>query len=199
MRQIELLPTETSDVPKGFVYRPEFISSEEEQELVKAIEELALGQVKMRGVASKRRVAHFGRTYGFETFKLGAAPAIPDFLLFLRDRAGELARCDPVLFAEALISEYPAGAGIGWHRDAPPFDIIVGISLLAECTMKFRPWPVLAKAAAAAQKRNKPIARVLEPRSAYILQGDARTKWQHHIPPMSRLRYSITFRTLRQS
>ena len=199
MQQIELLPAETSDQPEGFVYRPDFISSEEEEELVRAIENLALGEVKMHGVASKRRVAHFGHSYGFDTFKLGPAPAIPDFLLSLRERAGELVGCEPLLFGEVLISEYPAGAGIGWHRDAPPFDIIVGISLLAECIMKFRPWPVLTKSAAGERNRNKPIGRALQPRSAYILRGAARTKWQHHIPPMSTLRYSITFRTLRES
>jgi alkylated DNA repair dioxygenase AlkB len=153
----------------------------------------------MHGVTARRRVAHFGRSYEFDTFKLGEAPVIPDFLLPLRDRAAVLAGCEAEEFAEALVSEYPPGAGIGWHRDAPPFDLIVGVSLLAECTMKFRPWPAIAKKETrAGTNRVKPIARVLAPRSVYILQGEARTKWQHHIPPMTHLRYSITFRTLRR-
>ena len=95
------------------------------------------------------------------------------------------------------MTEYRVGAQIGWHRDAPAFDIVVGVSLLGDCTMQFRPWPVV-KTAAPGQKRSKPVAQTLAARSAYILQGSARTHWQHHIPPTKALRYSITFRTLRQ-
>lgn len=39
---------------------------------------------------------------------------------------------------------------------------------------------------------------VVAPRSAYLLTGQARWTWQHSIPPGSALRYSLTFRTLRQ-
>jgi alkylated DNA repair dioxygenase AlkB len=94
---------------------------------------------------------------------------------------------------ETLVTEYRPGAGIGWHRDAPPFGIIVGISLVAPCTMKFRPWPVVKSLG----RRTKPLAKLLEPRSVYVLAGDVRHRWQHSIPPGDALRYSITFRTLR--
>lgn len=95
----------------------------------------------MRGVAARRRVAHFGWSYEFATFKLGAAPPIPEFLSPLRERVGELTSRRPAEFAEVLVTEYSVGAGIGWHRDAPPFDIVAGISLLSECKMHFRPRP----------------------------------------------------------
>ena len=152
----------------------------------------------MHGVVAKRRTVQFGRHYGFETFKLTEAPATPEFLLPLRQRVAEFSGQAAERFEEVLVTEYRSGAQIGWHRDAPPFDIVVGVSLLEDCTMQFRRWPVVKAApAVAGQKRVKPLAQLLQARSAYILQGDVRTRWQHHIPPTKALRYSITFRTLR--
>ena len=95
----------------------------------------------MHGVVAKRRAMHFGRSYEYESARVGAAPPVPEFLFPLRERIAGFTKCSPAELAEVLITEYPAGAGIGWHRDAPAFDFIVGISLLSECTMKFRPWP----------------------------------------------------------
>ena len=192
MSQTELFAV-TAELPEGFVYQADFISTEEERSLVTAIEQLEFAQVKMHGVTAKRRVVHFGRGYEYESAALGSAPAIPQFLLPLRQRVGELAGPNPEQFAEVLVTEYAPGAGIGWHRDAPPFDIIVGISLLSECTMRFRPWPAQKKS----EERVKALAQILEPRSAYILRGPSRTRWQHHIPPAKTRRFSITFRTLR--
>lgn len=91
--------------------------------------------------------------------------------------------------AEALITEYTAGAGIGWHRDAFAFGMIVGISLASSCTMRLRKYDH--------EPRQKSLALTLDPRSLYIMKDDARYSWQHHIPPTEALRYSITFRTLR--
>jgi hypothetical protein len=102
-------------------------------------------------------------------------------------------RASLIMSHEVLVTKYPPGAGIGWHRDAPAFDIIVGVSLLSECTMQFRPWPATRNA----PKRTRSLAHVLEPRSAYILRGSSRTRWQHHVPPAKMRRLSITFRTLR--
>jgi hypothetical protein len=194
--QLQLIP-ERSDAPEGFLYRPDFISPGEERDLVSAIAGLEFSAVVMRGVAAKRRTAHFGRSYEFVTFKLGPAPPLPDFLVPLRERAAALTSRRPEEFGETLVSEYSPGAAIGWHRDALPFGVIVGISLLAPCTMKFRPWPVPATAAGRGAKRIKPLTQILEPRSVYVIDGKARTHWQHHIPPAEALRYSVTFRTLR--
>ena len=197
MTQTEQFAT-AHEMPEGFVYQPEFVSADEEQQLVAAIEALQFEEIRMHGVVAKRRTVQFGHRYGFETFKLSDAPAVPDFLLPLRERVGAFARCSAEQFEEVLVTEYRAGAQIGWHRDAPPFDVVVGVSFLGDCTMQFRPWPVV-KGTPAGQKRAKPLGQLLAARSAYILQGSVRTRWQHHIPPIKTLRYSITFRTLRRN
>lgn len=193
MTQIELIPGESAK-PDGFTYRAEFISAAEERGLAKEISKLDLVAPTMHGVAAKRRTAHFGRSYDFQTFKLGDAPPLPDFLNPLRARAANLTALKPEDLAEILVTEYSPGAGIGWHRDAPHFGIIIGVSLLAACTMRFRPWPVEKTTRS---NGSKPMAQPLLPRSAYILDGEARSRWQHQIPPIKELRYSITFRTLR--
>ena len=191
MRQLELFRNE-SDLPGGLISSAEFISRDEEGQLMAAIGDLQFGEIKMHGVVAKRRATHFGRSYEYESARVGAAPPVPEFLLPLRERIADFTKCNPAEFAEILITEYPAGAGIGWHRDAPAFDFIVGISLLSECTMKFRPWPPTR-----APHAQKSISLLLEPRSLYVLRGPVRIHWQHHILPTKRLRYSITFRTLR--
>jgi alkylated DNA repair protein (DNA oxidative demethylase) len=180
------------DLPEGFVYRPEFISIEEERTLVERIEQLSFSQIKMHGVIAKRHAAHFGRGYEYESGRIGPGAEIPDFFLPLRARAGEFTGRDAKEFAELLVTDYLPGAGIGWHRDAPAFDIVVGVSLVSECVMQFRPWPV-------EKKSERPARQVLEPRSAYILRGPSRTRWQHHIAATKSRRFSLTFRTLRKS
>jgi alkylated DNA repair dioxygenase AlkB len=180
-----------SELPEGFVYRADFISAAEEQALVRHIERIDYAEIRMHGVVAKRRAAHFGRDYNYGSGNIDAGEPIPPFLLPLRERVAEAAGRKPEEFAEVLVTEYPAGAGIGWHRDAPAFDIVVGVSLLSACTMQFRPWPVEKGSG------SKPLAQVLDPRSLYILQGSSRTRWQHHIPEAKERRYSVTLRTLR--
>jgi alkylated DNA repair dioxygenase AlkB len=189
MAQLQLFG---GDLPEGFVYRPAFISADEQRRLVERIEQLSFAEIKMHGVVAKRRAAHFGRGYEYESRRLASAAEIPDYFLPLRARVAVFADRDAKEFAEVLVTDYPAGAGIGWHRDAPAFDIIVGISLLSECTMQFRPWPV-------EKKSGKLLRQVLEPRSAYILRGPSRTRWQHHIAVTKHRRLSLTFRTLWKS
>ena len=175
-------------LPEGFVHRPEFVDANEEQGLLATIQELEFHEMKMRGVVARRRVIHYGVNYSFETFKATPGPQIPDFLLPLRERAAPLAGVAPIDLAEALITEYSPGAAIGWHKDAYPFDVVVGISLLSACRFRFRRGKVRAW---------ETTEVLLEPRSAYVLTGPARTQWEHAIPPVKELRYSITFRTLR--
>jgi alkylated DNA repair protein (DNA oxidative demethylase) len=193
MTQLDFFRSE-SVLPDGLIYSAEFISRDEERQLIGAVRELQFGEVRMHGVVAKRRVTHFGRSYEYESARVGAAPPIPEFLRPLRERIAGFTKCSPAEFVEVLITEYPAGAGIGWHRDAPAFDFIVGISLLSECTMKFRPWPPIR-----ASQGQKSVSLTLARRSLYVLRGPVRNQWQHHIPPTKRLRYSITFRTVRGS
>ena len=115
---------------------------------------------------------------------------MPDFLLPVREKAAALAGEAPQSFTEALVMEYPAGAVIGWHRDAPKFGpTVLGVSLGGAARMRFKrtsPGGAIERAAI-----------VLEPRSAYAMKGDARSSWQHSIPAVDVLRYSITFRSVR--
>lgn len=184
-----------NELPEGFIYRAEFITAEEERVLIAAIDELAFAEIRMHGVVAKRRAAHFGFSYQYGTGKIAPGAAIPEFLEPLRQRVAHFAASAADEFAEVLVTDYPTGAGIGWHRDAPPFDIIAGVSLLASCTMQLRPWPPER----ATPGRSKLLSQILEPRSAYILCGASRTSWQHRLAPINTRRVSITFRTLRRS
>ena len=151
---------------------------------------------EMRGVVAKRRVAFFG---GVGDDRGDApAPPIPDFLRPLIDRAAAWAGVAPDAFAMALINEYREGAPIGWHRDAPQYDIVAGISLISPSRMRFRPYVSPGGLDVTAGRRKTTHEIVLHPRSAYLMTGEARNSYEHSIPPVAALRYSITFRTLRQ-
>jgi len=180
------------DAPAGFDYREEFITVDEERTLAEAIGGVEFSAFEMRGVVARRRVALFGASYNGGPV---AAPDIPAFLLTLRERLGTWAGLAPAAFVMALINEYPPGAPIGWHRDAPEHDIVAGVSLLSPCRMKFRPYASAARAAAARRVATHEV--LLAPRSAYLMTGAARNAFEHHIPAVSALRYSITFRSRR--
>ncbi len=184
------------DLPEGFEYRAGFIAEAEEDALVAHIHAVEFGTFEMRGVIARRRVAFFGLAYSE-----GAAPAapMPEFLLPLRARLAEWAGLAAEAFAMALINEYRPGAPIGWHRDAPQYDIVAGVSLGSPCRMKLRPYvaPRVREARPARQVRKATHELTLKPRSAYLMTGPARSAYEHSIPPVTALRYSITFRTLR--
>jgi alkylated DNA repair dioxygenase AlkB len=180
------------DVPDGFQYRPEFISEEEEANLVRHISRLEFSTFEMRGVVARRRVAFFGHSYDAERV---ASPSVPAFLLPLQARLADWAGVDAGTFEMALINEYSPGAPIGWHRDAPQYAKVAGVSLLSACRMLFRPYR--PPAARATQRRQATHEVTLARRSAYLMTGEARSGFEHHIPAVKALRYSITFRTLR--
>lgn len=174
-------------LPEGFKYWPEFLSENEEADLLRTMQELNFEAFDFHGYKAKRRVIEYGWEYDFDTRETTAVKPIPDFLAPIRDRAAEFAGVAPEELVEAVITEYPAGAPIGWHRDVPQFEIIVGISLASSCRMRLKPY----------KAEGKLVSVILEPRSAYVISGDARWKYQHSIPAVEKLRYSITFRTLR--
>lgn len=143
----------------------------------------------MHGVAARRRIVQFGWRYSFDARALTEGAALPPFLAGIRDRAAAVAGIEPIDLSETLVTEYQPGATIGWHRDAPPFGVVVGISLLSACRFRLRrpegdTW----------QRAELALA----PRSLYVLAGVVRSAWQHSIPAVDALRYSITFRTLRK-
>ena len=184
------------DLPDGAAYRPDFISEAEEAALAASIGRVEFSAFEMRGVVARRRVAFFGATY--DAAREASGP-IPEFLFPVRRRIAEWAGVEADAFAMALINEYRPGAPIGWHRDAPQYGIIGGLSLLAPCRMKFRRYVAprdLQPGRDAPRKATHEIE--LLPRSAYLITGPARSQYEHSIPAVEELRYSITFRTLRR-
>jgi DNA oxidative demethylase len=174
--------------PPGFLYQPDLLTEAEESALAVYLRTLDFASIEMRGQVARRRTTHFGWIYGYESWRIEPGPPIPEAFLPLRARAARVAGVDADDLVEVLVTEYPAGAGIGWHRDAPQFGTVIGVSFLAPCRMRFQ------RGAGASRETR---AFVLEPRSAYVLDGAVRWAWQHSIPPAKALRYSVTFRTLR--
>jgi alkylated DNA repair dioxygenase AlkB len=182
-----------ADVPDGFQYRADFITRDEEARLAEEVAAVEFSNFEMRGVVARRRVAFFGKPYDSGTAVSGPMPA---FLLPVRDRLARWGEVDPDAFEMAVINEYFPGAPIGWHRDAPQYGIVAGVSLLSACRMKFRPYAQPAGRGAGA-RRTTTHGITLEPRSGYLMTGESRNAYEHHIPAVARLRYSITFRTAR--
>ncbi len=178
-----------AEQPEGLVYQEAFLDAEEERSVVAVLEGLEFSEVRMHGQPARRTVVHFGWLYQYESWKLVPADPLPEPLAWLCERAGSLAETDPGLFAEVLVSRYPPGAGIGWHRDAPMFGSkVVGVSLLSASRMRFQ-----RKAGGVRYVHEL----VLASGSAYMLAGEVRWAWQHSIPAVRSLRYSITFRTVK--
>ncbi len=177
-------------LPEGFMYVPEFISQQEEHELLGVISTIELQTFIFQGFEAKRKSASFGVDYHFDSRKLAPGQPIPSGFHPLIDKVKNDLALDKEI-AELLVLEYPEGAVINWHRDAPPFDTIIGISLLSDCIFKLRPYEK------SKQSRSAIISLPVHRRSLYGMQGPARSEWQHSTAPTKSLRYSITLRTLR--
>jgi alkylated DNA repair dioxygenase AlkB len=177
-------------LPPGMAYREEFLGRAEEQALLTRLATLPLEEATYKSFKAHRRVALFGWLHDFDTNVLRPAAPLPDFLAPLRDRVAAWMGEPPEALAQALVNEYRPGVQLGWHRDVPSFARVAGVSLGAACRMRFRPYPVRAN------RREGAMALELAPRSAYLLDGNARWRWQHAVPPVPALRYSITFRTM---
>jgi alkylated DNA repair dioxygenase AlkB len=176
--------------PEGLSYAPQFIDPAYETLLVAAIEGLPLQEAKYKMYTAKRRVMSFGSEYDFDGNALRPAPEMPAFLAPLRALVAQWTGVAEQDFGHVLVAEYRPGTALGWHRDAPSFDIVAGVSLAGSCRMRFRPYPHVTGT------RPPSFALELAPRSAYVLRGEIRRKWQHSIPATKMLRYSVTFRTL---
>ncbi|WP_372785927.1 alpha-ketoglutarate-dependent dioxygenase AlkB [Phenylobacterium sp.] len=175
-------------LPEGFAYRPDFLSAAEEGELAAWLATLPFQAFQFRGYEGKRRVVSFGWQYDFTRSHLTKADDMPAELLGVRARAAAFAGLAPEDLQQCLLNEYLPGAPIGWHRDRPVFEKVVGISLLAPCNFRLR-----RRVGEGFQR----TAIELEPRSIYAIAGEARSAWEHSIPPVKAHRYSITFRNFR--
>jgi alkylated DNA repair dioxygenase AlkB len=186
--QLNMFEDPPPALPAGLGYAPAFIGAEEESALAERIAGLAFKPFEFHGFTGNRRTVSFGMHYAFDGSGLREAEPIPGWLLPLRARAASLAGLEPEAFVHALVIEYAPGAGIGWHRDRPVFGDVAGISLLAPAPLRFR------RKAGSKWER---FTLTAEPRSAYLLRGEARQQWEHSIPQLETLRYSVTLRTLR--
>lgn len=175
---------------EGLVYQAEFLSHEEEAELIGILQTLPLQAARYRQYLARRRVASFGGSYDFDTNRLLPGVALDERLHGLRDRVAPWLGVPSSDLVHALVAEYAPGTPLGWHRDVPDFETVVGVSLGGSALLKFRPYP------------GHPAARTVvrlnvAPRSIYKMTGQARWAWQHCVAPTTELRWSVTFRTRR--
>lgn len=174
--------------PEGFAYAEGRIDAALEKALLRTIGTLPFKPFEFHGFFGNRRVVSYGWRYDYAGRALRESDPMPDFLQPLRVAAARFAGLPAERFQQALVTEYAPGAGIGWHRDKPMFEDVVAFSLLAPCTLRLR-----HKEAGGWARRSQAVA----PRSAYLLRGPARFEWEHSIPPLGELRYSVTLRTFR--
>jgi DNA oxidative demethylase len=165
----------------------DMVSPGEEAALIAWLEQQALEPFRFQGWTGKRCTRSFGWHYDFEDGGFAQAEPIPPELLPLRERAARFAGLAPDELVQVLLTRYDPGAGIGWHRDRPVFDRVIGISLGAPAVLRLR-----RRTEAGFERRSLPLA----PRAAYLLEGAMRTAWEHSIAPMAETRWSITFRSL---
>jgi alkylated DNA repair dioxygenase AlkB len=190
--QMESLFPSLPFFPEGFLYFEDFLSPEEEVQLMDEIQHIELHTFLFQGYEAKRRVASFGYDYSFDKRTLTRGKEIPRGFEWLINKAARHIGIDESKFAELLITEYPVGAVINWHRDAPPFELIAGISLQSDCTFRLRPHEKLK------QGRKSILSFPVRRRSLYVMRDVARSDWEHSTSPVNEMRYSITLRTLRE-
>jgi alkylated DNA repair dioxygenase AlkB len=178
----------TPDWPAGFTYAAEFLSVAQEAQWLELIRALPFEAAQYKEWRARRRIVSFGGRYDFTHNELTAAPPIPQFLHPLRAQLAAWAGITEERMQHAVVAEYQPGTPLGWHRDVPEFEDVLGVSLLGHARLRFRPWPPVA-----GQRTTWKID--LEPRSAYQMRAAVRWQWQHAVSPTHELRYSITFRT----
>jgi alkylated DNA repair dioxygenase AlkB len=176
-------------LPPGMVYETNFLTPPEEASLVALVERMPLAEMRYKSFTARRRVMSFGGKYDFNANQLEAAAPLPAELEPLRRKVADWLGVEPAAFTQVLVAEYREGTPLGWHRDVPDFEDVVGVSLLGEAVMRFRPYPPREP------KKAGVLKLTVEPRSIYLLRGAARWGWQHSVAPTRTLRYSITLRT----
>jgi len=188
MKHEQLALFQPQSMPAGFRYAPDLIDAAEEARLADAFAGLPFKEFEFHGFRGKRRVVSFGFRYDFNGGRLTEAEPMQWFLLPVRERAAAFAGFAPERLQHVLITEYRPGAAIGWHRDRANFGDVIGVSLLSPCTFRMR------RRHGSGWER---AAMRLDRRSVYLMRGPSRDEWEHSIPAVDELRYSITFRTMR--
>jgi len=183
----------TAGVPHGLAYEAAFIDGDEERTLIDVIATLPLREATYKAYTARRRVYAFGSRFDFDVYQLKPQPfgVLPTPLQRLRERIAKWCGVAADDFVHVMAAEYTPGTPLGWHRDAPDYELIAGVSLLNRARLRFRPWPPRSP------KKDDIVTLELAPRSAYRLTATARWGWQHSVPPVPALRYSVTMRTAR--
>ena len=183
----------------GLVYKPDFITEEEETKLLACIDGTEWSS------ELQRRVQHYGWRYDYkqrqidESMRLGE---LPEWARALGRRLVNegLMRDLP---DQVIVNEYRGKQGISRHIDQPRSfaEHVATISLLET-------WGMVFRRRGSKEKVEKPLER----RSVAVLTGDARYKWTHEIPNRANeprmeqgkrrrvertRRISLTFRTVR--
>jgi alkylated DNA repair dioxygenase AlkB len=175
----------------GLHYEPEFLSVAEEAQLLEVIRSLPLQAAKYKEYTARRMVVSFGGAYDFSANKLRSGQPLDERLYPLRARVAAWIKVAPEQLSQVLVAQYDPGTPLGWHRDVPDFETIVGVSLGHRALLRFRPYPPTA------ETKRHVLQLDVAPRSIYVMEGKARWEWQHSVPPVAASRWSITFRTMR--
>ena len=175
-------------MPAGFTYRPNMLTNAEEAEIVAIVSTLPFKAFEFHGYTGKRRVVSYGWRYDYDAELARRVEDVPPFLFPLRERAASVAGMQPERLQQALVTEYEPGAAIGWHRDKSVYGQVIGVSLVSPANFRLR------RQVGTKWER---ASLIVEPRSIYVLDGPARSEWEHSIPGVDALRYSITFRNLK--
>lgn len=173
--------------PPGLVYEEDFLAPDEEARAIEVLQSLPLKEADYKGHTARRRVASFLSRYDFGENELHRGPPLPAQLAPLVERIACWMRVDLREIANVLVAEYRPGTPLGWHRDVPQFERIAGVSFAAPCTLRLRRYPPV--------RRAPTLDLAVAARSIYGLEGEARWGWQHAVPPVAALRYSLTCRT----
>jgi len=182
---------EPQRMPDGFTYQDEFLEVDEEQDLLRIVGNEVLHPMVFRGFEAKRKVKSYGYHYHFDSRTITEGIPIPEGYRWLLDKVAAAVGLPNTALKELLVTEYPPGSVINWHRDAPPFELVIGISLLSDCTFRFRPY------GADKRTRRSVIDLPVRRRSMYVMSGESRNGWEHSTAPVQTARYSLTIRTLR--
>lgn len=178
-------------LPAGMVYAADFLSPGEEADWITLLQQLPLAAARYKEYTARRRVVSYGGSFDYDANRLLPAEPLPPALHPLRDRMAAWAGVAPGALVHGLVAEYRPGTPLGWHRDVPDFEDVIGLSLGSPALLRFRPYPPVAP------RRADIVAVTAAPRSIYLLRGPARWDWQHSVAPVQALRWSVTFRTAR--
>ncbi len=183
----------TAGLPEGLAYAAAFIERDDEQALIDVIATLPLREARYKEYTAQRRVYAFGSKFDFDAYRLAPQPigVLPVPLQRLRERLAAWTGVSPDDYVHVMVAEYGPGTPLGWHRDAPDYELIAGVSLGSAARLRFRPWPPRHP------RKGDILTLDLAPRSAYRMARTARWGWQHSVPPVPALRWSVTMRTVR--